>query len=704
MTHPSKRKKQRDSRRRTLREPRAEYPNGVLIVHGLGHQSRRRTVELVAGRVRDAFTDVGLAPEMTELPSSAGQPPAAGLSLDGRQQALIVEGYWADLVEQHRLKHLAGGLRRLLLLIAVFPFLLTAAVQPRAHEVARDRSSRHGSRFLALIGLEDEVEELSRLWPTLWRAMTAAGAVLVFWLSVRGLTLLQQLMIAGLALIALLLVLSWRWDIVEHIRIVCLEDETMRVIERRLQRDLDFLASRCERVWIIGHSQGGYLAHRLLGRQPPTRWPNVQRLTGLASGLRPIHLIATFNERRWAFSGWSSLLGGLCISVASIAEFESGGPLNTRGSSQFAQQLLIGIAHPWAILSGGFSFPDLRPTNWHFIPWTMAGVALIVVGALVGRTGHKAIPAIAPVPHRVAWEEVTSPSDIVGSMSIPDLPDTARTRISPSARQPVLDHLMRSYFGRVGFRWEVAQWLARGSDSENRFARLNELTTDLEDLSERTYRWRFSVLASFAVVGVALPVAVGVPLLDAASRFAPLGVATAVTVMIIAMLWWHSASRLRTRRFLRVARGEAEHQPPRVRARPLWSIIATALTGLIALCGALGIFLYARATHAIMGVPEPNQQGWIFVSSATLLMFVVVFTFSAGTLAIGNLRGVRLLLAVAIVIDLGAITALPQLGPQWNLHGSPGLAAPTMTAIGLVIALVGSRRKVVRSGSDDGAA
>ncbi|PRB69162.1 hypothetical protein CQ027_17335 [Microbacterium sp. MYb32] len=642
------------------------------------------TARFAATRAARALVDVGEEAREVPLPALAGTPRAHQLTMPGLRPVLIAESHWASIIRERRKNGSRDVLARCWMVVSVLPFLLAAVVSPRAHEkhVPDTRLAWWNFGWVRELG------------PALWRTVTVIGIALLVGVSLSLLPLWALLSVLALTPAVLWVTLRWRWDVIEHIRVVSIQSDARTAVEERLVRDIEYVSERCDEVWIVGHSQGGYLAHRVLAERGRGRWLNVKKFTGLASGLRPIRLISMVREHRWGWSGWLMLTGVAMMMAAMVWGYEPGGFANTAGSRLLSQTMLLGLAQPLATLGESevptLIFGNALPTQWGMFPLLGAGITLLAAGAWTGRRHRRSMSMIPSIPSRVIWEELTSPNDIVGSMPIPEIPSTVLRRTIPSLRQPVGDHLMGSYLSRRStFRLEVARWIARPAVRSAKFASLDAVTDDLAHLSERSYRLRLTVQMVFIFLLILVPVAtIGRSLLAASAAFIYIAVGVAMSIAILAGIWWYAGATWRISRYLRAVREAEEYLPSRWSTRPAW---VTALTGTVALLtvlGSLSTLAYADLVAAVrlVGVAAAME------GSAGALMAAAIPTTAALCLAVAGLRMVRGFLILGGLFVGRSILELGEGGEEWLALGAPGIWMPLLAGLGLLVALIGNVR------------
>lgn len=716
--------KQKRTRKPAAQQSKA-YRAGIVVVHGVGNQRPGATIEHVTRRIGATLRELGLHAESADVPATLrelegaqpeatgsaagdGEPRAKGIEMGGARPVLVAEAHWSDIVRDHREKGWRPAVSRIWFVVAVLPYLFSAVLAPRTHEMkksASEASAQHSSKRSTL---DHEINEMVVQAPTMWRGITAMALVLAVALAFAA----WEPWIVGLAIagsVALLLLLTRSsFDVIEHVRMAGLGRAELELVLARVGATVDHVAGVCDEVWVIGYSQGGYIAHRLLAENRTSRWPAVVRFTGVASGLRPIRLIEAVRSRSWILAGWVWMGALASLTAGILLLFEPGGPLNSEGSRLwvhtavlfFAQAPMM-IAEPmriaplWQIVSAGGS--SLMPTQWWWLACLLLALVCIIIAVLLQRRGGATLPDIPALPKRIRWEEVTSPSDLVGSMSVPDIPETVTERTMPSMRQPVLDHLLTSYLGaRSMLRFEIAEWLMRAALGSRRIRGLHDCTKDLTDLAERTYRLRMTVQLLFLVFAVVLPAMLGASLLTAASTVLYAGMALAVITALLAGIWWFVASSKRVGRFVRDATTELalpSTSATRRRGRSKFGPRITIVAAFVGFLGGWGCFLLA-AVQQSSGRAELRPLIAALQSAGITLFGVALLALVAFCLAVVRLRGVRAVLALSVIVLMNELGLLRQVGPVWQEQYWPGVTPLVVTGIVVVAALLWSRPRV----------
>ena len=173
------------------------------------------------------------------------------------------------------------------------------------------------------------------------------------------------------------------------------------------------------------------------------------------------------------------------------------------------------VSHPEAfftLIARGVEF------GWAGWPFVVGGLATVLVGIIVRGDQDLDRWRIGDLPAHMAWEEISSGSDLVGSMSIPELPSRARVVTIPRLRHALLDHGLKSYLSRAGalrliLASDVSELCLGRKKVAGLIARADRVRGRLAALSDQLYRFRG------AMVGLALGFIVGVPLLYGRSLF-----------------------------------------------------------------------------------------------------------------------------------------------------------------------------------------
>lgn len=670
------------------------YRVGIVVVHGVGNQPRGATVEHVVRRLVKTFEELELRAASSVVSERADDPSAMTITVEGERPVLVVEGHWSDIVSARRDRTWAAAIKRLGFFAGVLPFLLGAAIGPRAHENIAERRPRT-SRFRPWRWVEEQTDELVAFAPMIWRMLTAIGAVVVLFLAIISAPVVTGCVLVGLVVGALLLTRSGR-DVLEHVRIAAMDGAELGLVEERVRSAIEFASNRCDAVRVIGHSQGGFVAHSVLsgGGHIVGR---VREFTGVASGIRPISLIAAARGRAWIISGWVRFAAALLLGLGMMLAFEPGAAMNTTGSRLLSHFMVLTLVRPDALAIGD-SQPQqileravgaLAPSEWWWLVAICMSFAGLGAAVLIERRHDMNLPAIAPLPRRVSWDEVSSPNDLVGSMSVPSLPRSASVRSLPSLGHPIGDHLLTSYLGRRSvLRFELAHWLLPRGAKRQRFAELSNCSRSLSSLAAQIYRMRLTAPLIFMTIFMVVPLAMGASMAQAVLPWVWWCIGVAGIALVAGFTWWFVAASVAVGRLRRAALGgPVSWRTPRARRRLGVQCLALSVLGLV--MGAWGLILYARMTQGVGGVavltPHLHAAGGI-VLIAGLLVAVALW------LALVSARGVRGLLIAAIGLLGGAAATLREAGDVWLRYGAPGSLFIVASIVLLLVLLFLVRR------------
>jgi hypothetical protein len=240
-----------------LAAPEAEL--GILLIHGIGQQKRGETLlafgeplcRWLDGAIRGAGRGRRLEIQRTVLGPGSEGPAHAQLRLpeapdDGwsrRRRVLLAESCWAESFPTPSFGEVARWA------LVALPWTLASQFARRFQPAlgARGALLRHYPRFA--------LETISSVLAFL------AGAGLL--MAVAALLLLALVPVARLR--DFLLRLQMRMAAVIGDSYVLLGSSLgSSAVVSRVRDDLDWLASRCERVALVAHSQGAAVAHRLI--------------------------------------------------------------------------------------------------------------------------------------------------------------------------------------------------------------------------------------------------------------------------------------------------------------------------------------------------------------------------------------------------------------------------------------------------------
>ncbi|MDA3806207.1 MULTISPECIES: hypothetical protein [Clavibacter] len=697
----ARRKRQKRSYNRTESNEKKEFEFGILVVHGVGNQNRGSTSALLAERLRRTFEELGIDTS-TESQGTTRQSIAPRRSTTSRMtvgddtEVLISEAHWADLIRTSRGKKLSDVTQRLFYVLSILPYLVAISISPRSHEPLNIYAPSEKSFSLLPSSIRAQLREMTLWTPTFWRFLTFQGVLLVVWFSVTTLSATLYLpLLASLAL-ASWLNLRGHWDIVEHIRVIGKESPIDYAIQGRIVEQLDVLSAKCRYIWVIGHSQGGYLAHAVLSRDTAKRWPNVVKFTGLASGLRPIHLINTVRGREWTVSGWLMIFANSLLCFGVLLAFEPGGLLNSDSFRALMQLLILSVTQVNYLLevpsAVDEAFRDPFPSNWISLALLIPGLACFAAGLRARKDVEGSVKPIRDLPRKIAWEELSSPSDIVGSMSIPELPEAARCRTVPSLRNPIGDHLFRSQLSyRSIFRLEIAEWLTRKKADDAMRPDLSALTRHLSRISERAYTLRLAIHMLYFFLAVLFPTLWGASIFGSIQAAFPVAALLTLLTLSISSIWWLVNAKHSITAFLLAMRERTVPTYSGKTGRSEAMLFITLFSAFVCALGAVGMTVYSSqlaslGAHAALTSVVPTLST-VGASAAGITLFALL----AFCLALAEVRGVRLILAISIVIAIYDLHALISLGGPWFSMSAPGGLVMVIAMVALLSAFTAAR-------------
>jgi hypothetical protein len=283
--------------------PRAEI--GVLLVHGIGDHKEGETLisfgepmidwlrdwlrgkgdEPLRGKV--VVTEARLKATRTEAVSPAYAQVEISLASqpNDTERWLIAEAWWGDTVQAPRSLRLMGWLLTRGPLLVYWHFHL-----------------RPGAA-------DDEVNPWRALMAML--ALALAGAMQLALLVAMLLWLIPfgpwRRVVAG-AVRAMTLTLGDSFVLLE-------QDFQSAALVRRVQRSLDWLAQRAQRLIVVAHSQGGAIAHQALSRMNSAQ---IAAFISVGSGLEKLEFLRHVRYRRAGLAAASLLAPLLVIGAATF--------------------------------------------------------------------------------------------------------------------------------------------------------------------------------------------------------------------------------------------------------------------------------------------------------------------------------------------------------------------------------------------------
>lgn len=506
---------------------RKQVEHGYVVVHGIGGTQEGSTVDAFLTPVTDLLRarhgDDAVSIEVSDLvPGHAAK--TVRVDLDGRQgrPVLVAEARWTELSSGGTRLSWAGLAWSLRSFLVMFPVLIgpSAAELRRLQHLFRPDHSGDLTRseWIALIPVALR---------GLWRFATVAVALAaVFWCG-------QQLWAVGpwalvaaavLAVVALTVALvTLPTDLAGQVRFVA-EDGPVR--RRILDEVADVIASVdtvCRTVTVVGHSQGGYLAHEVLGRSAPSA---VREFVALGSGLKPISLLRYFGSPgRWLPAA---------VSVSGVAVMTFAGwmllePDMVFGGGQLADLVrpaLVLWAAPWLVFDLGptlfstaasaadlGSYWPVLGRSWPWIVLSVVGAGIVFVGQVAAaRVGNGV--TIEPLPKGVRrWREYSTPHDVVGRLAFPALPSNVDL-VDVHGVNTFSDHRFGAYFAEgARLTTHMTEDLLRRAGHQRTADQLRHDAAPgiaaLEDTASRWYRLRGLLQLGLMTLVFLVPTALG---------------------------------------------------------------------------------------------------------------------------------------------------------------------------------------------------
>ncbi|MFI7321886.1 esterase/lipase family protein [Streptomyces venezuelae] len=721
------------ARVQTKGAPNSKDRFGYLVVHGVGNQHRRigsgRSVLHHMGRgIVDPIAKAYGASSVvwTETPerrgSSAewplGTPAHAAVDITCPEQragrVLIAEAVWAD-----RFRRPPWYLRWLLTLgyalVSLPAVLLLVGPDRRDHsfweptETSIKRtclsSLRAGLRPGAFL-ISPDFRHMARMG---WRFLTlvvllAAFAALLMehpWWTVGGATVLVALSCT-------------RLNVADHVIMAAARDQEREELLDFLEERLRWMRAHCDKIVIVAHSQGGFLAHQLMARHGGRNQSKVVRMVGVGSGLKPIWLLQQIRRPfTWAVA-WMLPIASLCLGWGTSPLIEPSNSEVAAGmlmqleaitpslalplaaqSPEFSTAMLNGMADSMErIQSGLLLVGDMTWERWAAI--AVSATLTLMCGLIIRFRIHpeaKSLLAL-PVPksrERLKWEEYSSQHDMVGRMLLPTLPKDVEQEATPVLGHPLGDHT--KYFDSEGL---LARHLASAllsdvkSSGAHRWAEtVARYERALRKQHDRRRCFQGVLMLWVAAGALTLRMAHGASMVEAITKsWQPLAVATLV---FSAVFTWRGrrSHRELVAKLDAELRGEPLPTPPvriTIPKHRFAATLALAIGAVFAFFGALGLAMLSRV--------EPT---WRVASPGAPMLAAFVLAVLAAAAGSGYRVRRRWAAGAAFLASLPALTSSGPLGsslPVWATAPGGPLAGVVVAAV--AIALIGlTRARVV---------
>lgn len=675
-----KSRRQRRSHRPEANSGRnSEYNLGVVIVHGVGNPEPGDTVDKIAPRIVETLDDQGTSAsfEMLDLSKDLGE-----MRIEDSHRILFADAHWASIVTASRIGGIKGLAVRLKFVLSVFPYLLVGAIGPRSNSSNKD--SKHERSWLATL-CDIEIEEIRGLAPTLWRFLgpifglvgLAATFLYAWWAGIA---------VLGFLILVLVIVLAWPNNVVEHVRFAVAAGAELEQIQRRVSKTIAEVEQRCDRVWLLAHSQGGFVAHKVLLETPH---PRVERFTAIASGLRPLKLATLAQNKLWILGGWVHLLGSFIMCIAVLMGLETGGFLSFEFANQLFSILVEPIVFPFLLFFPA-AFVELLPEisliGWNGLGTLLLGLGLIAVGIFL--RGKAPVQwEIEDLPAEISWEEISSPSDIVGSMSEPPMPERVTELPIPSMRNAFGDHGLKSYFSQRGaLRFMAAATLTQEISGDTRAepsrAIAKGITSRLNLLSRQTYVFRGSLMLAVLFFSVGIPVFFGGTVFDILVETLPLAVVTSIVGWCMSYSRWSRLAPRIVKNGLTPTAKETKKIARKLRNPPRASVAR--LQGLLIACALATAFGLQRVVTQLKSLGMPIFKSDYLEVATTNVMSSVLFLSAGAVCLSARMNGVKLCNTVALIYTISAMANIILAGPIVQ----PGLLSVGVFAVSALLVLL----------------
>ena len=382
-----------------------EPDHGILLIHGIGNRKRGSTLrkqgKVIAGEIakiasfddsrRSEYTLKITDDEYTEYTIDCG-------SISPYRKIYIRESHWADNNTFKR-----ASKRKILWFLTRIPLILIFFFYDR-----RDLSSKNtlSKIFRILIRITIGLSLLSIPILTIryiFRGEYSNTSILIVYLI-----LLVLIILAFIAII----------ELFNYIRIAVEGKKELLDIEEGIRKDISLFPKTVKNISIVAHSQGGYLAYKLLENNSPEA-KKVHGLFCVGSGIIPITILKEASMKRIIYS-WFLFL--LFISLVIL------GTLFLGDSSIYLFYQLIKIIivdlNPIQMFLGVLGDQSMNASGAiNFIGWVdiikfSLFLAILMLAHTVIYIFSKIILKITINPLDIkVWEEYSSVHDIVGRLS-----------------------------------------------------------------------------------------------------------------------------------------------------------------------------------------------------------------------------------------------------------------------------------------------
>lgn len=466
---------------------------GVIFIHGIGNQSHGSVIREMAQPVSDAVVEL-VDPTWAASVTSDDELIRIELSPkgSGRDRCIeLHEAIWSDCFPRPNGRTMATWLAVRL------PFL-ALALAPDSRDrkaiqaVIEDDTSSNGLLSRTFRPLAQAAVVAPMMARMLLRLFTLAALFMVcvaVWVLNPWVGAVSTL---GLLLVVFALLRSPKLNILGHVKVATADGPAKSLMLQRVSEEVDRVCRGSRRVCVVGHSQGGYLAHEVLSQKRRSR---VVTLFGVGSGLRPIHILEHVGSRDGVVLAWLMSIAAL-IGTTTLA---AGLTLGSGPWIEWTKATIVLLSLVWVAPA---TLPNVVAESLRLLPhdigvfdllpgfqWSInAGIGfalyviLLVAARWVGRRQQLDL-RIADLP-RTEWHEVTTPHDTVGRLEFPELPANAVHHRASCGGNALMDHLW--YFERhSAVRYLIAEALLRRARVPQRDVPATQLLRHLSRLANR---------------------------------------------------------------------------------------------------------------------------------------------------------------------------------------------------------------------------
>ena len=227
-------------------------------------------------------------------------------------------------------------------------------------------------------------------------------------------TLIVYLILLALITLAFIVIIK----LFNYIRIAVEGKKELLDIEEGIRKDISLFPKTVKSISIVAHSQGGYLAYKLLENES-SEAKKVHRLFCVGSGIIPITILKEASMRR-LICGWLLFLLFISMVIYGILFL---GDSSVYLLYQLVKSFAVNLNPIYIFLRLTGNLAANNPGDINFINWTdidkfILFLAILIVARIIIYIFSKIILKITISPLDIkVWEEYSSVHDIVGRLS-----------------------------------------------------------------------------------------------------------------------------------------------------------------------------------------------------------------------------------------------------------------------------------------------